>query len=331
MVKDPYAALGISRSASADEIKAAYRKLAKKYHPDLNPGKKEAERRFKEVSEANDILSDPKKKEMYDRFGSAAFEPGFGQAHGAGEPGETEGGPFYYRTTDRGPGGTPFGEDGGEFGGAFGEDILSGLFGQFARGGGRRRGGAGAGAGAAIDIRGEDEHFRMEIDLHDAVRGSEREITLPNGRRLRLKIPPGIDSGARLRFAGIGLPGIGRGPAGDAYVEIDVKPSDVFRRVGDDLEIEVSISLGEAALGGTIRVPTIDGEIELRVPAGVSSGSRLRVRGKGVRRKDGPSGDQIVVLQVAMPSFIDPELRKFLESWQRRHPYNPRSEPKKAA
>lgn len=278
MNKDLYEILGVPKSASEHDIKRAYRKLAKKHHPDANPGNKEHEARFKEIASAYDVLSDPKKRAKYDRgetdemFSGAQGFSGFGRGFGGG-----------------------FGQG---FGGArgFDDDVLRSFFESM----GKRH--------API----EDENYRMEIDLRDAVLGAEREITLPTGKRLRVKIPPGIESGSKLRFAG-------QAARGDVYVEIEVRPSSQFRRVGDDLETEAVIPFTDAVLGGKVRVPTIDGQVVLTVPAGVSTGARLRVRGKGaLNRKSGTRGDQIVILKLSVPDGIDDELREAIHKWKSR-------------
>lgn len=279
MSVDPYSVLGVSKTASADEIKNAYRGLAKKLHPDLNPGNKEAEKRFKEVSSAYEILGDQEKRAKFDR----------------GETENPEGaqrGPFYYETQ----------QGGGRYSHSFDEDLFRN-FGDI--------------------FRGEDREYEMSIDLADAVLGGEREITLPDGRKLRLKIPPGIESGRKLRFRGQGGPPVGDAPPGDAYVKIHVRTHPGFDRNGSDLESELAISLTEAVLGGEVRVPTIDGAVLLKIPPGSNTGSKLRVRGKGIPH-GGARGDQIVSLKVVLPDQIDPELENAIRNWSERHTYDPR-------
>ncbi len=313
-MKDPYGVLGVSKTAAQDEIRNAYRKLAKKYHPDLNPGNKAAEARFKEIQEAYDKIGEPEKRAKFDR----------------GETEEQQQGPFrgrrgpYYYETQTGPGSRYAGSFSFEdlFGGGgasegFDEDLLRDLFGR-ARAGTRRSSGA---------RRGEDELYHMEVSFRDAVLGAERQITLPSGKRLEVKIPPGVDTGTRLRFAGQAMPPPGGGPAGDVYVELLVQPSSRFKRSGKDLELELPISLAEALFGGEVRVPTLDGQVMLRIPPGVSSGTKLRVRGKGVPAPGGGErGDLMVSLQVKMPSRIDPELSQAIRRWSEKHPEDPRGE-----
>jgi DnaJ-class molecular chaperone len=187
-------------------------------------------------------------------------------------------------------------------------------------------GGGGGSPFGGMSFDGEDAVYRMTVDFKDAVRGAESEIALPNGKRLRVKIPPGIESGQKLRFPGQGHPPHGKGRPGDAYVEVEVRPSPVFRREGNDLLVDVPISFAEAILGATIPVPTIEGSGELKVPPGVSTGSRLRIRGKGVPSRDGSRGDEIVVLKVMVPKTVDADLRAAVEKWSREHAYDPRQE-----
>lgn len=307
---DLYATLGVSKTATDKEIKNAYRSLAKKFHPDLNPGNKEAEHRFKKVNEAYDILSDAKKRQQYDQFGEAAFS-----AEGMGARAQqSRQGPFYYQTQD---------DDGRysrsySYGGGFDDDLFSSIFGQ-AAGGARARG------RPRGPTPGEDELYQMEVEFRDAVAGAEREITLPSGKKLRVKIPPGIDSGQKLRFSGQGGPGLNGGPAGDVYVEIRVRPSNTFKRAGNDLEVELAVSLPEAVLGGEVRAPTVTGGVMLKIPSGVSSGAKLRLRGKGVpAHGTQAAGDLLVTVKIVMPEKIDDELRAFMEAWKAKHDYDPR-------
>jgi DnaJ-class molecular chaperone len=278
--KSPYEILGISSSASQDDIKNAYRKLAKTYHPDLNPGKKEAEVRFKEISGAYELIGTPEQRSRYDR---GELE----EAQTRERPG-----PFYHQTQ----------REGGRYSQSFGgtgemdEDFLNSIFGRM--GGSRPL---------------EDPLYRMEVDFKDAVLGAEREIGLPSGKKLRVKIPAGVESGTKLRFAG------------HANVELVVKPSPLFRRNGSDIEVDLPISIAEAVLGGEVKTPTIDGTILLKVPPLVSSGLRLRIPGKGVPAlKGGKRGDQFVVLKIVTPSTIDPEFKKAVEAWKARQPFDPR-------
>ncbi len=319
MSKDPYQVLGISKSATQDEIKNAYRGLAKKFHPDLNPGNKTAEAKFKDAASAYEQIGTPEMRAKYDR--GETDEQQAEQARRAYEQaragqGAQGGEDQFYYNTQRGGGrySSAFGQDMG------GDDFFENLF---------RNGRGGTGGRRAQptpeDLRGEDQLYQMEIDFKDAVLGAEKEITLPQGKKLKVKIPAGIESGAKLRFKNQGGPGMQSGPAGDAYVEIKVRPSTEFKRVGDDLETEVPISFIEALLGAEIQVHTIDGPVMLKVPSGVSTGSRLRIRGKGVA--SGKSrGDQIVALKVVTPKIVDPDLQAAIRSWEGKFSYNPRAE-----
>lgn len=301
MTQTPYEILGVAKSASQDEIKDAYRKLAKKFHPDLNPGNKEAEKRFKDINGAYELVGTPESRAKYDRGETD---------EAAGQYGRTRQGPFYRDTQQQG-GRYSYSAEG------FDEDFFSSIFGGAMGGAGARRGN--------VRMAGQDELYQMEIDFKEAVLGGEREITLPSGKRLRVKIPAGIESGNKLRFSGQGGAGIGGGPAGDAYVEVHVRPSPLFKRVGSDLELELPISFAEAVLGAEIKAPTIDGAVMLKIPPNVNTGGKLRIAGKGVPSASGAKrGDQIVVLKVVMPPEVDAELRRSIEEWSKRHAFNPR-------
>ena len=308
-MRDPYEILGVSKTASQEEIKNAYRSLAKKYHPDLNPGNKEREARFKEVAAAYEKVGDAEARAKFDRGESEEFA-GAGAAGGAG--GNPFGGerPFYYHTQ---------GGEGGRysFSGDFGDsDFFENLFRQTGQGGARRA--------RSQDYPGEDALYQLELTLRDAALGAEKDLTLPNGKKLHVKIPPGVDTGSRLRFRGQGGPGVGSGPAGDAYVELTVRPQPGFTRKGQDLETELPISLFEAVEGGEVEAPTLDGKVALRVPPGVSSGARLRVRGKGVGSPGGGRGDQYVTLKIVLPKAVPAELKDSLAALRAKHAYNPR-------
>ncbi len=306
MNTDPYSALGVNRTATQQEIREAYRKLAKSLHPDLNPGNKQAEQRFKEVAAAYDIIGDEKKRKAYDE--------GKTQEEAMREQQQANARHFYYET--QGPEFESGYSQGFSFEDLFGETL-------------RRRSGGRSGPGPAQGpVQGQDEQYRMEIDLVDVVRGAEREITLPSGKHLRVKIPVGVTDGMRLRFAGQGGPGIQGGPPGDAYVELAIRPSPVFHRQGSDLEMELPITLSEAVNGGSIRVPTLDGNVMLNVPSGVSSGTRLRIRGKGIpsRTPSGERGNLYVRLKIILPSDLDEELKKAIAEAEKRHPYDPRTD-----
>jgi len=297
---DPYATLGVPKTASEDEIKKAFRKLAKKYHPDLNPGNKESEHKFKEINEAYGMIGTREAREKYER-GETINENMYRDASGS------RSGPFY-RDFQDGSGRYTYYYEGDA------DDILSSLF-----------GGMGGKAGG-FDIDGQDRVYTMEIDLTDAVHGAEREIVMPDGKRLKVKIPPGIEEGAKLRFKGQGGAGHGKGEPGDAYVAISIRPSDMFRLAGKDIETDVSITLDEAVNGAKINVPTIDGTVLLTIPAGVNTGAKLRIKNKGMPAHGGKErGDQIVNLKVVLPENVDSQFRDFIKNWSQSHPYNPRS------
>lgn len=296
MALDPYKILGVSRTASDEDIKNAYRKLARKLHPDLNPGSKESEQRFKDVSAAYELIGTAEKRAKFER----------GEAEQRQEP--SGAGPFYYET-QRDRGGRYSRSFGEEFEGGFGPDIFETLY--------RQR--------TQRSSRGEDAQYALEIDFGEAVLGAERDLILPNGKRLKIKIPPGVKNGTTLRFSREGEPGLGGGPPGDAYITLQVKESDVFRRIGQNLEVELPVSLSEAILGGEVKVPTVEGAVSLKIPSGVNTGSRLRVRGKGIPdTNSGKRGDLFAVVRVMLPDEIDPELKEAIHAWSRRHPYTPR-------
>ncbi|RMG94885.1 MAG: molecular chaperone DnaJ [Candidatus Dadabacteria bacterium] len=341
--RDYYEVLGVGRNASADEIKKAYRKLARKYHPDVNPGNKEAEERFKEISEAYDVLSDPEKRAQYDAMGHAAF----GQGAGAGA------GPRWEEFRSGGFGGFDF------------SDLFSDLFGET------------AGFRPSGPRKGTDLEYEMTVSLTEAVKGTEKEIsfrrnapcdacggsgykpgagggtcprcggrgvvrssrgvisvqqscpacrgtgrtpgpacercagrgTVPRAERIRVRIPAGVTEGSRVRVAGKGEAGASGGAPGDLYIRVHVAPDPRFRREGNDLVTPVDVDLLDALLGGTVEVPTLDGPVRMKVPAGTQNGQRFRIRGKGVPGK----GDLYAEVRVKIPRRLDPEVRKVLE------------------
>jgi DnaJ-class molecular chaperone len=297
---DPYTVLGVKKDASAEEIQKVYRRLAKKLHPDLNPGNTQAEEKFKAVTAAYDLLGDPAKRTRYDR--------GEIDEQGTERPRQR-----FYRDFAEGAGGAhPYASDAGfaDFGA---DDMLSEIFGRTGRGG-----------HANLRMRGQDNHYRMEVDFLDAVNGAQRQITLPDGAELKVTIPPGTADGQILRLRGKGGPGIGGGPPGDALIEIAVKPHRIFTRKGDDIHVELPISLAEAVHGGKIQVPTPTGVVAMIVPKWANTGTVLRLKGKGVPRAGGARGDEYVTLKVMLPEKPDPELEKFVAHWSAGKAHNPR-------
>ncbi|MFI7606992.1 molecular chaperone DnaJ [Micromonospora sp. NPDC049366] len=372
--KDFYAVLGVDKAASADEIKKAYRKLARESHPDYNPGDPKAEERFKAASEAYNVLSDPGRRREYDEmrslFGSGAFRRG---ARGSGQPG---GMPF--DVSDLFGGGRPGGAGDGRFGGTGFTDLFSSIF----------SGGQAGQATARGPARGRDVETEVALDFDDAVRGVTLPLTLRapgvcdtchgNGakpgtqprtcpvchgagvttrnqgsfsfsepcrncqgvgtvveekcpechgsggvtktRTMNVRFPAGVADGQRIRLAGRGEPGERGGPAGDLFVQVKVRPDDLFGRSGDDLTLTVPITFAEAVLGTDLRVPTLDGAVTLRVPPGTPSGRVLRARGKGVVRRDGQAGDLLVTLDVVVPARVSDEARAALEEFAEQTP-----------
>jgi DnaJ-class molecular chaperone len=300
--KDPYEVLGVAKGASQDEIHKAYRKLAKKLHPDLNPGNAESAERFKEVASAHDLLGDPEKRARFDR--------GEIDASGAERPQQR-----YYREYADAGGARQYHSSAGfeDFGDA--SDLFADLF-------GRGRGGT-----RSARMRGQNVQYRLEVDFLEAVRGGKQRITLPDGNALDLTIPEGATDGQVLRLKGKGGPGIGGGPPGDALIELIIRPHPLFVRQGDDIVVELPITIDEAVLGGKVEVPTVSGRVALTVPKGATSGQTLRLRGKGVKRRDGKgNGDQLVKLKVVLPQRIDGELEEFMQRWRDQHRYDPRAD-----
>jgi DnaJ-class molecular chaperone len=287
---DPYKTLGVKKDASQADIQKAYRKRAKKLHPDLNPGNKKAEEQFKEMTAAYDLLGDADKRGRFDR--------GEIDASGQERPRQR-----YYRDFAEDTGGNPYASDAGfaDLGDA--ADIFS-IFGR------------GEGGRTTFRMRGQDVQYRLPLDFLDAVNGGKRQLTLPDGSTLDVTIPPGTHDGQVLRLRGKGRPGIGGGPPGDALVEVEVRPHPVFTRKGDDIHVELPISLKEAVLGGKLSVPTPTGSVTMTVPKWSNTGTMLRLKGKGVPRPDGSRGDEYVALKVVLPEKPDPALEKFVSQWR---------------
>jgi DnaJ-class molecular chaperone len=311
----PYEVLGVKSDASAAEIRKAYRKLAKEFHPDLNPGKPAAEARFKAVSAAYDILSDAEKRGRYDR--------GEIDESGAEKP------RYSYRPHAESAEGWKY-QPQGEM------DIgdLDDLFAMFGQGRSQGRGpGAGsagrrrAGRGEGLSMPGSDRHFTLIVDFIEAATGGKQRLSLAPDEWLDVTIPAGIENGQVLRLKGKGGPGFGGGEAGDALIEVHVTPHPIFRREGDDIHVDLPVALTEAVLGARVPVPTVTGTVTMSIPKGSDSGTRLRLRGKGVQRRRGgkdSAGDQYVTLKVVIGASDDPELAEFLQKWAEKHPTNPR-------
>ncbi len=297
MSGDPYDILGVKKDASQADIQKAYRRLAKKLHPDLNPGNKEAEEQFKTVSTANDVLSDPEKRARFDR--------GEIDASGAERPQQR-----YYRDFNDAAAAHPYTSDAGVADFDDPDEIMAQIFGRAGR--------------ANMRMRGQDAQYRLTLDFLDAVNGGKQQVTLPDRSVLDVAIPPGTTDGQILRLRGKGRPGIGGGPPGDAMVEIAVRPHRLFTRKGDDIHAELPISLQEAVLGGKIRVPTPTGAVTMTVPKGANSGTVLRLKGKGAARAGGGHGDEYVTLKIMLPPGPDPALEKFVAEWKPATPYDPR-------
>jgi DnaJ-class molecular chaperone len=300
MAQTPYEVLGVKPDASADEIRKVYRKLAKQFHPDLNPGKPEAEARFKAISAAYDLLSDPEKRARYDR----------GEIDETGQERPQRG----YRTYAEGDQGWRYQPEG-----EMDLNDLEDLFAAFGSAGRRGRGRSGEGFRA----RGGDRHFTLTVDFVTAATGGKQRLSLAAEEWLDVTIPAGIEDGQVLRLRGKGGPGFGGGPAGDALIEVHVAPNSLFHRDGDNILVELPVSLAEAVLGARVPVPTVTGPVTMTIPKGSDTGRQLRLRGKGIQRR-GQAGDQIVTLKVVIGLSNDPELAAFLEKWAPQHSVNPR-------
>ncbi|SNS43313.1 DnaJ C-terminal domain-containing protein [Tropicimonas sediminicola] len=304
---DPYEALGVSKTASAAEIKKAYRKIVKESHPDINPGDKAGEARFKAAAAAYDLLKDPEKRARFDR--------GEIDASGQERPEAN-----YYRNY-AGARDNPY------RGGQRFDDYedLSDFFSDFMRSQRGARGGAGHDHMHGFHSDGEDLRYRLEVPFMDAALGGTTRITLPDGSVLQVQIPRGIADGQTIRLKGKGGAPVGKGRQGDALVTVSVAPHKVFSREGDTIRVVLPITIDEAILGGKVEVPTISGPVNLTIPKGASSGQVLRLRGRGIAprgRED--RGDQLVELKIVAPPSVDDELASFFEAWKQKHSYDPR-------
>jgi DnaJ-class molecular chaperone len=301
-MRDPYEILGVAKGADIKEVKKAYRKLARQLHPDLHPGDTKAENQFKEVSSAHQFLSNADQKARYDR----------GEIDASGAPRAER---TFYRTYADGRPGSRYSDPQEVFRDPDGMDIFADLF----------RGVRHSAAWQAEQMRHADTRHRLEIDFLDAANGAVREIVLPGGKRLKVTIPPGATDGQVLRLRGQATQSTGGGRAGDVLIEIGVRSHPMFTRKGDDIHAELPITLPEAVLGARIEVPTVAGNVTLTVPKGANTGTRLRVKGKGVMAPGGRGrGDHYVTFKVMLPDKPDPELAELVEKWAARHPYRVR-------
>jgi DnaJ-class molecular chaperone len=323
-MRDPYEVLGVPRGASAAAIKSAYRKLAKKHHPDSNKGDaKAAAERFAEINTANEILGDEDKRKQFDRGEiDAEGKPRFTGFPGGGGAGGRAGGPGGFESYTFRTGGGPGGAGGGGF-----EDILNSMFANAGRGGAR----AGAGraspfefdtGGIGLDL---DVNVNMSVSLEEAVKGGEKRIRLPTGKELNVKVPAGVAEGQQIRLRGQGETAQGH-PPGDLLITVHIAPHPHFKVEGADIRLDLPITLYEAVLGGKVRVPTLGGAVELSIPKNTSSGRTFRLKGKGLPKQGAANGDLFVTTRIMLPDGNDAALEELMQKWRDGHPYNPRND-----
>jgi DnaJ-class molecular chaperone len=319
-MRDPYEVLGVQRGAGAAAIKSAYRKLAKKHHPDANKNDPKSAARFSEINSANEIIGDEDKRKQFDRGeidaeGKPRFQGFPGGGAGPRGRGASPGGGFesFNFRSGGGPGG-------GFEGGAGFEDILKSMFG----GAGGARGGAQTfdenPFGADLDLS-----VAMTVSLEESVKGGEKRVRLPNGKELNVKIPAGVVAGQQIRLKGQGETAPGHRP-GDLLITISIAPHAFFKVDGSDLRVDLPITLYEAVLGAKVRVPTLSGAVELSIPKNTSSGRSFRLKGKGLPKAGGASGDLYFITRIMLPDGNDAELEALMQKWRDGHPYNPRSD-----
>jgi DnaJ-class molecular chaperone len=329
-MRDPYEVLGVNKGADQNAVKSAFRKLAKKLHPDANKNDKKAASKFAELNAAYEILGDEDKRKAFDRGeidaeGKPRFQGFPGGGPGGGQRGFTQDG---FESFTWGPGGFQRGGGrgaGGGFSGGGGgiDEILKGMFGGLGGGGGRRAqfehedfGGMGGGAQPGRDVTGA-----VAITLNEAAKGTTRRVSLPSGKEIEVKIPVGLADGQTIRLKGQGLPG--PGGSGDALITVTISKHPVFERDGQDLKLDLPVTLYEAVLGGKIRVPTLDGAVEMAIPAGTNSGRVLRLKGKGMPSKSG-AGDLYATVRIMLPEKGDADLDELMKKWRDKKPYDPR-------
>jgi DnaJ-class molecular chaperone len=313
-MRDPYEVLGVPRGASAAAIKSAYRKLAKKHHPDSNKNDPKAAARFSEINSANEIIGDETKRKQFDRGEiDAEGKPRFQGFPGGG--GRSGPGGFETHTFRTGGG------QGGFGGGGF-EDILNSMFGGAAARGGRTGGSTFEfdTGGIALDL---DLNVAMTVSLEESVKGAEKRVRLPTGKELNVKIPPGVTTGQQIRLKGQGETAPGHRP-GDLLITVSIAPHAFFKVDGSDLRVDLPITLYEAVLGGKVRVPTLGSAVELSIPKNTSSGRTFRLKGKGLPKATGATGDLLVTTRIMLPDGNDAELETLMQKWRDGHPYNPR-------
>ncbi|MFH1875167.1 MAG: DnaJ C-terminal domain-containing protein [Pseudomonadota bacterium] len=320
-MKDYYQILGVPRNASQDDIKKAYRRLAKQYHPDLSKGDKSTEDKFKEISEAYNVLSDTDQRKKYDMFGSGGPGPGFGgfdwQQAGGGAPG---GGTYYRYQT--GPNSNP--EGFGDLG-----DLFSELFNMGGIRQGPKTGRRPKQTYQEEAVNGQDTFTNIEIGFNEAISGTKRVISIKRGdkvERITVKIPAGVDNGSKVRVSGKGQPGFGGGQAGDLYLHIQVAPHPEFWREAADIYTEVPITIYDAVLGASVEVPTIEGHAKMKIPAGTAGGQKFRIKNQGapILGKKGKRGDQYVIVKVVPPKDLPGEMKKTISELAEKFPYDPK-------
>lgn len=307
MTKDPYKILGVNKTASDGEIKTAYRKLAKKHHPDLNPDNKSADAKFKDISAAYDLLKDKEKRAAFDRGEiDEQGQPRYNSGAQGGAGGERQ----YYRDFAGGPGGERYYSSGD----TVNPEDLEGIFGSMF--GGRR-----SGAGFEDMFRQQqsaDVHYRLDIDFMEAALGAKKQITMPDGKSLKITIPEGVKDGQKIRLKGKGQT-LSGGQKGDAYIEIHVQPHKLFTRKGNNIYSQVPIGIHEAVLGSPIEVDTIHGPVKIKIPKGTNSGKSFRLKEKGIK-----NGHHYADVKIVMPDKIDSDLEEAMKAWAEQHAYNPR-------